>query len=196
MRKGLAAALAAGAALSALPPLAGAYRTGPPAAHTGGFGEPTCAECHHQDAAAGEAVGGADARPAGALTIVAPERYRPGATYDIRVTLADPHAAAAGVQLAARFADGAAAGDQAGTLAALDSTMRVVTGGDVAYASHTAAGATLARPGHASWVVRWTAPAGGGLVVFHAAANAANDDDSEFGDRIHVAEIRAASSGG
>ena len=61
------------------------------------------------------------------------------------------------------------------------------------YAQHTEAGTVLTRPGTASWTVEWRAPAttapGGGAtaVVFHAAANAANDDASEFGDFIYTA---------
>lgn len=183
------AALAAGAALSALPPAAAAYRTGPPAAHTGGFGEPTCATCHFQDGAATIDEGAA-------LGIDAPDRYEPGATYDVRITLTDPDAEAAGFQLAVRFADGSAAGSQAGSLAGGDSTVRILTGeAGVEYASQTEIGTRLREPGHALWIVRWTAPAGaeGGTVVFHAAGNAANDDDSEFGDRIHLAERRTRS---
>ncbi len=176
------AALAAGAVLSALPPAAAAYRAGPPAGHTGGFGEPTCAACHFQDD---------DRTHPTALAVDAPDPYRPGSTYDIRVTLTDPEAAAGGFQLTARFADGASAGRQAGTLCAVDSTVRIVgVEAGTEYAGHSPAGTGVRRPGRATWVVRWTAPAVGGDVVFHAAGNAANDDDSEFGDRIHVVERR------
>lgn len=181
MRIGFLATLAAGAALCALTPAAAAYRTGPPVAHTGGFGEPTCAACHFQGGGAGER--------GSALTIHVPTSYEPGARYDLRVTLNDPAAAAAGFQLTARFADGETAGAQAGSLAAPDSSVQVMAAENgIAYASHTAAGTRPPKDGVASWRVRWMAPVEGGRVVFHAAGNAANDDDSEFGDRIHLAE--------
>ena len=51
----------------------------------------------------------------------------------------------------------------------------------------------LTRPGTTSWTVQWrppatTAPGGGATaVVFHAAANAANNDVSEFDHFIYTA---------
>lgn len=181
MRFGLALALAAGAALSALAPAGAAYRTGPPAAHTGGFDEGTCAACHWQDEPEGRS-----------LRVDAPARYERGAAYDVVVTLEDPALAVAGFQLSARFAEGPAAGRQAGALEPVDSTVLVVTSSaGVEYASHTLPGTARHGPGLARWVVRWTAPVDGGDVVFHAAANAADDDASELGDRIHTAEARS-----
>jgi hypothetical protein len=46
------------------------------------------------------------------------------------------------------------------------------------------------RPGR--WTFRWTAPADapGRAVVFHVAANAANDDDSPLGDFIYARALR------
>ena len=185
MKIGLAAAVVTGVALSALAQGAAAYRTGPPAGHTGGFGEPTCAVCHWSEE-------GGDREP-GALSVEVPARYEPGSTYDVAVRLRDPALRSAGFQLSARFAEGAAAGAQAGTLAAPDSSVLVVTGGTgISYASHTAAGTLPAGDGAARWLVRWTAPAGG-AVVFHVSANAGNDDASELGDRIHTASARSIS---
>ncbi|MBW3552620.1 MAG: hypothetical protein KY466_03870 [Gemmatimonadetes bacterium] len=185
MSRGLAAALVIGAALSALAPGAVAYRTGPPAGYTGGFAEPTCAACHWGDEGA--------VREPGALTVDVPERYEPGAAYDLTVRLRDPGLRTAGFQLSARFADGPDAGAQAGDLAAADSAVMVVTSGaGISYASHAAAGTLPAADGRAAWVVRWTAPAGG-AVVFHVVANAGDDDASPLGDRIHSAEARSVS---
>ena len=61
-------------------------------------------------------------------------------------------------------------------------------------------GTALARPGAASWTVEWrapatAAPAGPTAVVFHAAANAANDDASEFGDLIYTASATTRPAG-
>jgi hypothetical protein len=41
------------------------------------------------------------------------------------------------------------------------------------------------------WTVEWEAPPAGGAVIFHAAANAANDDSSPLGDFIYTVEARA-----
>ena len=67
--------------------------------------------------------------------------------------------------------------------------MQAVAAADgVTYAQHTEAGTALTRPGTATWTVEWRPPAAGATsVVFHAAANAANDDASEFGDFIYTA---------
>lgn len=183
MRRHLLPALAAGAALSVLPPTARAYRSGPPAAHTGGFGEATCIACHWGETEA----------PGDGLVIRAPALYQAGRTYEVGIELRDPALAAAGFQLAARFADGPGAGRQAGRLTPADSTVAVVTSGaGVQYASHSPAGTGPAGDGVARWTVRWTAPTEGAPVVFHGVGNAANDDFSEYGDRIHVGVSRVA----
>ena len=65
--------------------------------------------------------------------------------------------------------------------------------GGIAYGSHTAVGA---MPGDRSatdaratlrWRLRWTAPAEGGAVAFDVAAQVANGDASEFGERLYTA---------
>ena len=83
-----------------------------------------------------------------------------------------------------------------------DERVQAVTAADgVTYAQHTEAGSALTRPGTASWTVEWrppatAAPAGGATaVVFHAAANAANDDASEFGDFIYIASATTRPAG-
>jgi hypothetical protein len=101
----------------------------------------------------------------------------------------------AGFQLAIRFAEGEAAGEQAGTLAAAgDRATVTVSPADsrpgVAYAHHTRAGTSLVSPDSAVWRLEWVAPPHGGAVLVHVAANAANDDASEFGDRIHLRSYR------
>lgn len=174
-----------------------AYLTGPPPGHTGGFGEPDCTACHFD----------APVNPEGGEFRVdgLPERYAPGETYRLRVTLEAPELGRAGFQLAARFGEGERRGISAGTLTARDSTVQVAVSGDgsdgdrepehdLHYAQHTEAGTgppARASAGRYAWSVRWTAPkAPGGPVLFHAAANAANDDASEFGDRVFTLEVR------
>ncbi len=168
-------------AVALLPAPARVYPERPPPAHTGGFGEPTCRRCHFDQEL--------DA-PGGALTLGGvPEAYAPGARYRLRVALARPAMQRGGFQLAARFAEGEQAGRQAGTLRPVDDRVEVVLDDSsaVAYAHHTGAGTLLEAPEAARWTVEWTAPeAASGRVVFHVAANAANDDDSELGDYIYA----------
>jgi hypothetical protein len=175
-----------------------AYLTGPPPGHTGGFGEPDCTACHFD----------APVNPEGGELRVdgLPDRYAPGAAYRLHVTLEVRGLRRAGFQLAARFGEGNRLGASAGTLTSKDSTVQIVPaegdGGngaeemddapDVHYAQHTRVGTGLparASPARYAWTVRWTAPEEPeGPVLFHAAANAANDDASEFGDRIFTLE--------
>jgi len=171
-----------GASLAAVP----AFKTGPPPAHTGGFGEPTCRACH-SDAGLNE--------PGGTLTLSgAPASYEPGKTYQLDVVLRRAGMLRAGFQLAARFAEGAATGAQAGTFAPADARSIVTwdTLTQVSYIEHNLAGTALAGDaGH--WIVRWTAPATArGPVSFNVAGNAANDDDSPLGDFIYTTAERVA----
>lgn len=162
-----ASAAAAGLALAAAAP----YREGPPPAHTGGFGEPSCRSCHLD-------TPGADS--ARVLVAGLPERYAPGAVYDVVLTIAGASLAAGGFQLAVRHEDGSAAG----TLAALDERVRIITERAVPYAQHTGGSAFPVSADTVRWQVRWTAPNSGSAAIFHIATNAANDDDSPLGDVI------------
>lgn len=159
------------------------YAEGPPPAHTGGFGEPTCAECHF----------GAELNsPPGKLELIGlPRTYATGATYRLTVELRHPGARRAGFQIAVRYGDGPLRGLQAGALTPWDSRVQVVADSNrVLYAQHTRLGSSLTEPGLARWVLSWRAPERAeGPVLFHAAANAANDDASEFGDSIYTAAV-------
>jgi hypothetical protein len=168
----------AGASLAAVP----AFRTGPPPGHTGGFGEPTCRACH-SDAGLNE--------PGGELAITGvPAGYEPGRTYQLEVVLRRAGMLRAGFQLAARFEQGA----PAGVFAPGDARSVVIwdTVSHVSYIEHNLPGTALSG-GAGRWVVRWTAPADArGVVVFNAAGNAANDDDSPLGDFIYTTALRVA----
>src|SRR5207247_2009147 len=157
---------------------AASFRKGRPPAPTGGFGAPTCRECHF-DAGLDE--------PGGAVAITGvPGRYAAGRTYDLEVTLRRAGMLRGGFQLAARFADGDRAGRPAGTLAPADGRTAVVwdTTTHVGYIEHTETGTDVTNAA-ARWTIRCTAPAEpAGAVTFHVAANAANDDDSPLGDFI------------
>ncbi len=89
--------------------------------------------------------------------------------------------------LSVRYANGRLAG----TLASLD-TVRVAVGSpdtsSIQYAHHTLPGTEPSAENRARWSIRWTAPKGkGDSVLVHVAANAANDDASEFGDDVYTA---------
>ena len=171
------------ALLSAAPLPKAAYLDGPPTAHAGGFGGETCHACHFENQL--------DA-PGGSLTLGGvPDTFDPSVVYRITVSLERPGMGRAGFQLAARVSGGNGAGGPAGALQAPDGDERVqvVAAPDgVTYAQHTEPGTVLTGPEATSWIVEWRPPAGNATsVVFHAAANAANDDASEFGDFIYTA---------
>ena len=70
----------------------------PPPAHTGGFGEPTCQECHF-DAGLNEGPG--------TLQVSGlPDRVLPDTTYSVVVRLAQPGMQRAGFMLSTRTPDG------------------------------------------------------------------------------------------
>jgi hypothetical protein len=168
-------------------PLTIAYKSGPPAGHTGGFGEPTCHACHADD----------ELNPAGgALAVVGfPAAWAPGATDGRRVRVRGEDLGRGGFQMAIRFAGDPSAGKNAGQLKTLDTRASVTTAeqSGVQYAQHLLAGVTPLWSDSTEWTVRWTAPAqGSGPVVLHVAANASNDDESEYGDRIYNTSLESA----
>lgn len=158
------------------------FPDGPPPAHTGGFGEPTCRHCHNDGAPLGAPDGSAEI--AGL-----PAAFEPGRTYDITIVVRKPQLARAGFELAVRYAAGENEAGQAGVLAPAD-PVRVALDRDttrgVTYARHTRAGNRAFSPGELRWVVRWTAPDARHPVVFNAATVAANDDNSNFGDEVYA----------
>ena len=178
-----AALAAAAVAVVLLAPRPGSgFTDGPPEGTTGGFGEPTCESCHH---------GEPPNAPGGALRVVAPETFTPGEEHVVEVRLERGGMGRAGFQLSVRFAGGARGGSQAGELLPVGGDVQVVASHDVAYAGHTATGVDGVAEGVATWRLRWRAPDAAAPVVFHAAANAANDDDSELGDHVYTAEVVA-----
>ena len=179
------------ALLAAAPPPEAAYLDGPPPAHAGGFGDDTCHACHFEN--------DLDA-PGGSLAISGlPGTPDPSQTYRITVSLERADMRRAGFQLVARTSEGDSAGAPAGTLQALDGDERVqvVTAPDGAsYAQHTEDGTALTGPGVSTWTFAWRPSAAGPTaVIFHAAANAANDDASEFGDFIYTTSATTRSAG-
>lgn len=157
------------------------FPVAPPPAHTGGFGEPTCAACHDGNAVNDDA---------GALELrgLPAAGWEPGRTYDLTIVVRRPGMARGGFQASARVAAGPDSGRQAGAWqppADAGAPVAVTTDRGVAYLHHTDAGAAPS-PDSARWTVRWTAPAARQPVVFHVSANAANGDGSMFDDYVYA----------
>ena len=161
-----------------------AYPDGAPPGFSGGFKEDSCHACHfHQDLNA----------PGGRVSIDdVPPQFLPGKSYTLTIALTRDGMKLAGFQLAARFKED---GAQAGTLASgRQDAERVAIGkeGLIQYAGQKKAGSTITESGAAKWTVEWTAPAGGGTVVFYVAANAADGNGSADGDFVYTATVESA----
>ncbi len=172
---------------SAVLPAPVPHADGPPLARTGGFGEPTCIECH---------LDLAPNAPGGALLLDGvPAWFAPGAVYVVTVIVEGEGMGRAGFQAAARFRGGARSGRSAGGLAPLDDRTVVRSEGGVDYVHHTVEGSRLGPGGVASWSFEWVAPEDPSPVVFHVSGNSANGDDSPLGDLVYATE-RAVPPGG
>lgn len=160
------------------------FRDGPPARVTGGFGEDSCLACHS---------GNALNDPGGRLTLDGfPKTYRPGVTYELELSLSrPPKLASAGFQLAIRLADGKT---QAGTIQAFaedDPRIGMLEERGVQFAHQRLAEVSPPESSRVNWKLAWTAPASVGPVVVHAAAVAADGDDSQLGDYVYTLEAFA-----
>jgi hypothetical protein len=161
------------------------YVDGAPPAFSGGFDEPSCHGCHFHEAVNAEG---------GRLTLTGvPERYVAGERYTLTVTLARPGIVIGGFQLTARGEHG---GAQAGTLqagAGEEARVKIERPGTVEYAGQRRAGARPVAADTLRWTLTWTAPAQpAGPVLFHVAANAADNDETVSGDFVYTAVTRAA----
>ncbi len=175
-----------------VPILVYAYSAGPPDAHTGGFGEPTCTECHLRSTGFSGRV---TINVASGSTPVT--SYASGATYTVTVTDFDTDQRRWGFQLSARKQDAT----QAGTLKPTDGNTQIanpavsgtLTNPRVQYIEHTLAGTrngTRDTGNGVSFVFSWTAPdASAGPVVFNAAGNAANGSLDNTGDHIYTTSL-------
>lgn len=165
--------------LAAVPLALVAYDDGPPPAHTGGFGEPTCAACHDDNPVNADG---------GALRLEGlPPSYTPGRSYTIRIVLRRGGLQRAGFQVASRFSTGPSTGTQAGTWRIDGDVVQATTANDVVYVEHTRKGNVVTPIGATDWSMEWRAPvAAQGAVTLHVSANASNRDDSALGDFIYV----------
>ncbi|MGH8203088.1 MAG: choice-of-anchor V domain-containing protein, partial [Steroidobacteraceae bacterium] len=174
----LAIALFAAPALLAL-----RFRDGPPARVTGGFGEDSCAACH---------FGNPLNEGAGKLTLAGfPERFEPGRTYALELTLERPGMKAAGFQLAIRQADGKM---QAGRIEVAQSdepSIALLEERGVQFVHQRTPAAPAAGESAVRWRLSWTAPESGGPATLHAAAVAGDGDESQAGDFVYTLERMA-----
>lgn len=151
-------------------------------AFTGGFGEQTCRNCHFDY----------DLNPEGGDLSVSgiPKNIQAGEAVAITITVKRKELGRAGFQLTARYEDGS----QAGHFDIGDNKRLTFTGvgsDSLQYVQHSKPGSKIGEDGEGSWTVRWIAPREvGGTIIFNVVANAANGDQSEFGDFIYAKEIR------
>jgi uncharacterized protein (TIGR03437 family) len=180
-----------GLAVLSIPVLLYAFSEGPPSEHTGGFGEPTCVECHIGSAVnSGQGSVTITVRDSGGASVVS--NYASGQSYQITVRVADPQRTTAsqsrwGFELSARTQDG----QQAGSLTPSNSqTQLLPTFNGVQYISHTTTGTRAGTTLGVNFVFNWTAPnTSAGPIIFHAAGNSANNGGSELSDRIYTKSL-------
>ena len=156
-----------------------AFSSGPPLAHTGDFGQPSCntSGCHQGNPL--NATGGS-------LTITGvPAEYSPGATYPITVTIDRTNMRQWGFELSARVATG---GAQAGNLVVTNGNLTQVNSeAGIQYITHTFNGSYPDDAGPKSWTFNWVAPATAvGAIRFSCAGNAANRNGQFTGDFIYT----------
>ncbi len=177
--------LLTGAALVSAEETAPPYADGPPLAHTGGFGEPTCQACHTEfDLNA----------PGGEVGVEGfPQFYQRGESYQLTVTVTGEGQGSAGFQLSARFAEGAARGRQAGSLMSTDlrTVVKLEERLGIEYIQHTPEGVGLDPRGRGHWTFEWRAPERAEPVSLHLVVNSGNGDNSPFGDIIYQMEMRS-----
>jgi uncharacterized protein (TIGR03437 family) len=177
----------------ALPVVLWAYAAGPPTGSAGVPGEGTCAECH-----AGTAVG----NQVGVSTTAA--TYQPGVPMPISVTITDTFNVY-GFQATARFESDAKA--QAGFFRATAPNYLIQCASlDLTFgAEKTGTACPSERPleyimqsqasSITSFTFEWTPPANAtGPIIIYVAANAANGNRQNTGDRIHTGQLRLTPS--
>lgn len=165
-------ALLCAAVLAATP--AAATPNGAAWSYDGGPGRSDCAECHFDSA---------PRRQDAALVLHGlPESIAPGRAYDLTLRLSAKGTRKAGFLLRAEFED-----VEAGRFEPLEEGLEAKGG-----ALRSTAPAPPNADGEIVWRFRWIAPDDvGARALFYVAANAANDDQSPFGDQIFLSVFEA-----
>ena len=147
-------------------------------AFSGGFGEQSCHSCHF-DYDLNIEEGELELRGLA-------DEIESGKEYELEVFVSRPDLGAAGFQLTARFEDGS----QAGEFVLNEQVILTPnTPGDVEYLQHAIRNI---HPDNGSklWLFTWKAPENTDQpIIFNLAGNAANGDESAFGDYILVREL-------
>ncbi len=154
---------------------------------TGGFGEETCRSCHFDY----------DLNPDGGSLSVSgiPKAISAGDSLNITITVKRNELGRAGFQLSARHENGSQAGHFD-----ITANSRVMFSEAVAdslqYVQHSSRGSKVGDEKQNSWTINWIAPDKLNKgVIFNVTANAANGDQSEFGDFIYAKEIEVGPIG-
>jgi hypothetical protein len=162
------------------------FSSGPPGGRTGAPDELLCTQCHQAPLNDGS----------GTFTIIAPESYLPGHTYQITVVHAteDFERHKWGFELTGLSNANAKAGD----FQATDTTQLLDKDGpffDRQYIEHNLNGTFEGQTGGAEWGFNWTAPSSNvGPVTFYAAGNQANGDGTNEGDKIFTAQAMSCAN--
>ena len=164
------------------PAFLAANKSGLPVGHTGGFGEPTCSQCHRLAPLPG---------PRDAKVRIEVGPYTPGERQSVRVVI-DAVSQISGFQVTARpeSSPNTPAGvfEQGNTTFAQircsDGSFAPCDPGEIQYATHSSAGASRSgQPGRQIFTFDWIPPASDvGPVRFAGAAVAADNDGGTNGD--------------
>lgn len=150
-------------------------------AFTGGFGEETCHSCHFDyDLNWDE----------GSLTVNGiPEKIEVGKQYEIEIQVEREGLGKAGFQMSARYPDGRQAGSfQVSGNQRIMFTKQVPD--SLQFIQHSKIGTQLSDDNQNRWIILWQAPEFlADSIYFNIASNAANGDQSEFGDWIFKKEF-------
>jgi uncharacterized protein (TIGR03437 family) len=174
-----------------LPMFLYSYATGPDPRKTGAPGDQTCAQagCH-----VGTAVNGGGGSLA--LTSATGDTYTPGQQQTLTLRITDSTARAYGFQASARL-DSNPSNGQAGTFTAGPQQIVICENGSVRGTSGCPASAPVQflehnRPFSTNTIsISWTAPSSDlGPITIYAAANAANNNGAETGDRIYTTSLK------
>jgi len=147
---------------------------------TGGFGEQACNYCHFDNPVNSDKA---------KLNIQGiPDSWQSHQSYPITIQISRPDLGKAGFQLTARFQNGQSAGTF--QISGNRLTIQHVDSSLVDYLNHTAEGTQPLYKKRTSWNFKWIAPSDTtGAIIWNIAANAANGDQSNFGDYIYLKEV-------
>lgn len=149
-----------------------AHPDAPPWDHDGAEGAQDCTACHFD---------GASIQDSDGLVLKGlPKKIDPGVVYDLVVKLHSESLKNAGFLMTVHSANG-------GVFESKDSR----TESEGTAIRSTYAGSRTDVPGKSKWMLQWRAPETLDAVIeFYIAANAGNDDQSPFGDEIHLKSYR------